>query len=156
MKEKIKQVLFSVVLVIVLSGSILFIKQDSVEASSSPDYVVVLDAGHDSSHAGAGSNGFREEYLCLRIAQYCKQELEQYNGVKVYMVRNGEGCPYGGMSIGNNVACNALRVQYAKSVDADLYISFHLNSGGSKYRGVSVYYPNSSYDTMDEKLRLRL
>lgn len=42
--------------------------------------VVVLDPGHDSSHTGASGHGVREEVATLKIAQYCKQELEQYGG----------------------------------------------------------------------------
>ena len=53
------------------------------------DYVVMLDPGHDATHAGAYKNGLREEVLTLKIAQYCKAELEQYKHVKVYMTRMG-------------------------------------------------------------------
>ena len=38
--------------------------------------VVALDPGHDSTHTGAGANGVREEVLTLKIAKYCKEELE--------------------------------------------------------------------------------
>lgn len=62
------------------------------------DYVVMLDPGHDATHAGANKNGLREEVLTLKIAQYCKAELEQYKHVKVYMTRSGSGCPLPGSS----------------------------------------------------------
>lgn len=69
--------------------------QEQVKASSIPKYVVVLDAGHDASHAGAQnrSNGYREEVLTYKIASYCKQELEKHDGVKVYMVRDSYCVP---------------------------------------------------------------
>ena len=49
--------------------------------------VVALDPGHDSSDAGARGNGLKEEELTLKIANYCKEELEQYDEVYVYMTR---------------------------------------------------------------------
>ncbi len=117
---------------------------EEVQAASFPDYVIVLDAGHDATHAGAQSAGYHEEVLTYKIASYCKQELEKFPGVKVYMVRDSYACPNGGSSVTSRV-CNSKRVEFSKNVKADLYISFHLNSAGSLARGVSVYYPNSNY-----------
>ena len=105
--------------------------------------VVVLDPGHDSTHAGAiGVNGLREEVLTLKIARYCKEELQQYSGVTVYMTRESEACPNPGTSSTND---NAKRVAYAKSVGANVYVSIHMNSGASRAHGAEVYYPNSNY-----------
>ena len=87
--------------------------------------VVVLDPGHDATHAGAiGVNGLREEVLTLKIARYCKEELQQYSGVTVYMTRESEACPNPGTSSTND---NARRVAYAKSVGANVYVSIHMN-----------------------------
>ena len=105
--------------------------------------VVVLDPGHDATHAGAiGVNGLREEVLTLKIARYCKEELQQYSGVTVYMTRESEACPNPGTSSTND---NAKRVAYAKSVGANVYVSIHMNSGASRAHGAEVYYPNSNY-----------
>ena len=105
--------------------------------------VVVLDPGHDATHAGAiGVNGLREEVLTLKIARYCKEELQQYSGVTVYMTRESEVCPNPGTSSTND---NAKRVAYAKSVGANVYVSIHMNSGASGAHGAEVYYPNSNY-----------
>ena len=105
--------------------------------------VVVLDPGHDATHAGAiGVNGLREEVLTLKIARYCKEELQQYSGVTVYMTRESEACPNPGTSPTND---NAKRVAYAKSVGANVYVSIHMNSGASRAHGAEVYYPNSNY-----------
>ena len=102
--------------------------------------VVVLDPGHDATHAGAiGVNGLREEVLTLKIARYCKEELQQYSGVTVYMTRESEACPNPGTSSAND---NAKRVAYAKSVGANVYVSIHMNSGASGAHGAEVYYPN--------------
>lgn len=116
----------------------------SVERSG--NIVVVLDPGHDNTHAGAQANGLKEETLNLKIAAYCKEELEQYQGVTVYMVRALDGsCPYPGTTSGQ---CNEQRVAYAQSVGADIYVSIHNNSSSStSAQGAEVYYPNSNYNS---------
>ena len=44
----------------------------------SNEIIVILDPGHDDTHAGAQANKLGEEDLNLKIAYYCKEELEQY------------------------------------------------------------------------------
>ena len=108
--------------------------------------VVVLDPGHDSSHTGASGHGVREEVATLKIAQYCKQELEQYGGVTVYMTRTSAACPYPetiGVSSGN-IKDIEKRVQWAASKGASSFVSFHLNSASAAAKGAEVYYPSSS------------
>lgn len=107
--------------------------------------IVVLDPGHDSVHAGARGNECKEEELVLKIAQYCKTELQKYSGVTVYMTRAGNACPNGGYAVDSGT-CNARRVEFAVSKKANVYVSFHLNaSTSSSPRGVGVYYPNNNY-----------
>lgn len=108
--------------------------------------VVVLDAGHDDTHAGASANGAREEQLTLKIAQYCRDELNTYGGVTVYMVRDSGTCPYSSSGWISSGTCNERRVAFAAGVGANIYVSFHLNaSASSNVNGVGVYYPNTSY-----------
>lgn len=108
--------------------------------------VIVLDPGHDDTHSGAHQNGVAEETLVLKIAQYCKAELETYGNVTVYMTRTSGACPNGGSSVTSGT-CNEKRVAFAQSVGADAYISFHLNSDPKgAASGVGVYYPNSNYN----------
>lgn len=105
---------------------------------------VVLDPGHDSTHAGASGNGYREETLNLKIALYCKEELETYDGVTVYMTRSTEACPAPGTT---SVQDNAKRVEYARNVGADAYVSIHLNSSTTNTaNGACVFYPNANYN----------
>ncbi|MCC8149910.1 MAG: N-acetylmuramoyl-L-alanine amidase, partial [Lachnospiraceae bacterium] len=118
----------------------------TLDASSDSGYVVVvLDPGHDDTHQGtSSSSGLKEADLTLKIAQYCKAELEKYEGVIVYMTRTSGTCPYPGTSSSDD---NYNRVQYAKSVGADVYVSIHLNSASSSSaNGAEVYYPNSNYN----------
>lgn len=114
-------------------------------STRSKNVTVVLDPGHDNTHAGARANGIKEEEANLKIALYCKEELEKYSGVKVYLTRNASGsCPYPGTTAGG---CNSNRVNYAKSVGADVYVSIHNNSAdASSAKGAMVFYPNSNYN----------
>ena len=50
----------------------------STQATRSGKIVVALDPGHDDRDAGASYYGLREEALTLKIANYCKEELEKY------------------------------------------------------------------------------
>ncbi len=109
--------------------------------------VVMLDPGHDDTHAGARANGLEEEDLTLKVAEYCKEYLEDtYSDVVVYMSRPGSACPYPGTSSGD---CNANRVDDAYRKKADVYVSLHFNStagSSTTATGAIVFYPNSNYD----------
>lgn len=128
---------------------------------SSGDLVIVLDPGHDKSHAGARGNGVKEEEVTLKIAQYCKAELEQYVGVKVYLSRSSASCPYPstvGKSSGNILDIKE-RVKKANSLGADVFISFHLNaSESSSPKGAEVYYhsKNTAGKNLAQKIQNEL
>lgn len=85
------------------------------------DVVVVLDPGHGGSDAGAWRtwNGrtYIEKEINLKIAQYTKQELETYEGVRVYMTRDTDVY----LTLDE-------RVDYAASVGATVLVSQHINS----------------------------
>ena len=105
--------------------------------------VIVLDPGHDTTHSGAGGHGLREEKLNLKIAQYCLEELSTYNNVEVHMTRYAESCPHTGATTAND---NLARVEFAESVNADVYVSLHLNAEDTgRAKGVEIFYPNTSY-----------
>ena len=104
---------------------------ENTEKTSKP-YVIVLDPGHGGYDGGANGNGVNEKDLTLKIAKYCKKYLEQQGNAKVYMTRNDD-----------TYVSLAGRVDYAASVNANLFVSIHLNSGGGY--GAEVYYPNSNY-----------
>ena len=103
---------------------------------SNGNIVVVLDPGHGGSDSGASGNGLMEKDLTLKIAQYAKQELEKYAGVTVYLTRTSDG--YVGLKD---------RATYAKSVNADIFVSLHINSNKSTSpNGAGIYYPNRNYN----------
>lgn len=105
------------------------------------DFVIVLDPGHDAAHVGSRGYGLKEEELNMKIALACKAQLEQYDGIKVYLTHNTLACPYPGSS---SRECLYARPDYAKSLGASLYVSLH-NNAGSDTSGHEVYYPNDHY-----------
>ena len=113
--------------------------------SSNGNVVVVLDPGHDATHGGTSGGGLKEAEVNLKIALACRDELQQYGGVEVYMTRDTASCPYPGTGSGDD---NANRVAYAASVGANVYVSIHCNYASStSAKGVEVYYPNSNYNS---------
>lgn len=102
--------------------------------------VVVIDAGHGGYDGGAEStfNGvtYSEKYMNLKIAQACRDELQKYYGVTVYMTRDDD-----------TFVKLEDRTAYAKSVGADVFVSIHNNSSESgAANGATVFYPNSNYN----------
>lgn len=97
--------------------------------------VVVLDAGHGGYDYGASENGLYEKALTLKLAKHCKEELEKYQGVKVYLTRSSD----------RYVSLDQ-RVEAASDWKADVFVSLHINSAPTaSAQGVEVFYPNSNY-----------
>ena len=101
--------------------------------------VIVLDPGHGGSDGGAvrtwGGRKYREKDLNLKIARYCREELEKYAGVEVYMTRQSD-----------TYVSLLERVELAAEAEADLFVSLHNNADyKASSRGACVFYPNSKY-----------
>ena len=111
------------------------IDEDSdIAAQSNEGVTICLDPGHGGNDSGAiGVNNVYEKNLTLKIAQYCKQELEKYD-CNVVMTRTGDTNP----SLED-------RANFAKSQGAQYLISIHLNSGSGYAVGAEVYYPNTNW-----------
>ena len=136
--ESGKLVSASTDIAVTLSETESAISTESLEGRTvrSRNKVVVLDPGHGGSDGGAAANGLVEKNLTLKIAQYCKEELEKYSGVTVYMTRSTD------VAVGLEE-----RVQKAKSWGADVFVSIHMNSASPAATGAEVWYPNSSYNS---------
>ena len=106
--------------------------------------VVVLDPGHDKTHSGADYFGVNEQQLTLKIAKYCKAELETYKNVEVYLTRETEACAWEKTDLST---CLINRTKFAEEKGADIFVSIHLNAdtGAGKAFGAEVYYPNPNY-----------
>ncbi|MCR4868864.1 MAG: N-acetylmuramoyl-L-alanine amidase [Lachnospiraceae bacterium] len=99
------------------------------------DVVLVFDAGHGGSDPGAIGNGHNEKDITLKLAKYAKNHMDSnYGNVTVYLSRSTD--TYVGLSA---------RTDYAKSVKADGFISFHMNSASSSAHGAEIWVPNNSY-----------
>ena len=136
------------------SNSISLFSRAAVQTRDSDDIVVALDPGHDNNDRGAQANGLKEEVLTLKIANYCKDELEKYAGVSVFMTRTTADCPY---DCSNSGECIQARVDSAKEAGADIFVSFHLNAvEAESVKGAEIIIPNNNWKpslgTTGEKL----
>lgn len=121
----------------------LFSRAAASQTKTSGEIVVALDPGHDYNDAGAQGYGLREEELTLKIANYCKEELEKYAGISVFMTRTSNTCPYNCTSASG---CIQARVNAAKSAGADIFVSFHLNAAdAASANGAEVIIPNKNW-----------
>lgn len=120
---------------VVPAGAASRVKGASPKGMSS--LIIVLDPGHGGSDGGAAHNGLVEKNLNLKIALYCKEELEKYSGVKVIMTRQTD-----------SYLDLAQRAQVAIDNRANVFVSLHINSNTSAGpNGANVYYPNNNYNS---------
>lgn len=112
---------------------------DEFSRAATGGMTICLDPGHGGSDSGANAFGQKESALTLKIANYCKEELEKYD-VNVVMTRTTD------TSLGNNAVDDLInRVMIAKKAGASYIISIHLNSAtNTSAKGAEVYYPNTS------------
>ena len=112
----------------------------SLSTSKSKGITVVLDPGHGGWDSGAvNNNGLVESNLTLKIALYCREELEKYNDVTVVMLRDSDTAL---TNEGSSKEELQKRCDVANEYGADFYISFHINDGGGA--GAEVWIPNDS------------
>lgn len=118
------------------------VSSHSTSRAVSKEKVVALDPGHDSQHVGARGNDVKEEVATLKIAKYCKAELETYDGVTVLMTRDTATCPFPTST--SNLDDIRKRVQWAVEKGANIFVSIHLNSATvTSAKGAEVYYAAS-------------
>lgn len=127
----------------------------SIGNTSGKEIVVVLDPGHGGTDSGAvrNINGgiYYERDIVLKIANYCKEELEKVGGYTVYMTRTDNISPLWNRE---------QRAELARQVNADALISFHINATGeditTAVTGSLVYRPNDNYNYTIAKAGLSL
>lgn len=92
--------------------------------------LVVIDAGHGGHDPGAVGIDFREKALALGLAQALRDELVRGGGVRVALTRGDD----------RFLALDE-RVEIARQLGADLFLSVHADSAGDKNEisGASVY-----------------
>lgn len=93
-------------------------------------FIVVIDAGHGGKDSGAiGSLRTKEKNINLAVAKTIKYELDKNKNLKVYLTRNSD------------IFIELYeRVNRARNLRADLFISIHSDSNpNKKARGLSIY-----------------
>lgn len=103
------------------AGAVPPVETEPDGASADDRLVVVIDPGHGGTGAngapeGGVYDGLLEKEMTLITAKAMKEELEKYEGVEVYLTREGD-----------QKLSLAERVNYAKSVDADFLFCLHYN-----------------------------
>lgn len=89
---------------------------NNAEIENDDSIVVVIDPGHGGENLGANYDGYIEKELTMATAMSMKEELEKYEGIKVYLTRENDV----DMSLDE-------RANYAKEKDADLFLCLHYN-----------------------------
>ncbi len=121
------------------------------EENTADHVIIVLDPGHDSEYCTRNHPdlGFNEQDLNLTIGLACRERLQAYDGVTVYMTREDGTCPdpesYGEF-------CIEKRTGFGTEMGADLFVSLHCNATtgvlGDGANGAEVYV--SSYPAYTE------
>lgn len=126
-----------------LAGALHFTAVDAGAASKKK--VVVLDPGHGGMETGAVYYGMMEKTLNLKIAKYCRAELNRYANVKVVLTRSTDRA----LSTKGTTPDLKARAKVSKKNKADLFVCLHNNAYGpgesTKTNGVRVYYQNNSF-----------
>ncbi|MEI7841988.1 MAG: N-acetylmuramoyl-L-alanine amidase [Gallionellaceae bacterium] len=92
--------------------------------------IVAVDAGHGGEDPGAhGRRGTREKHVTLAIARKLKAQIDDTPGMRAVLIRDGDYfIPLGG------------RVEKARKVHADLFVSIHADAFvKANARGSSVF-----------------
>lgn len=131
--------LFALVLLILNISIISYVKGENLDLIGK---VIYIDPGHGGIDPGATYKDIYEKDINLSIALKLKKELEN-NGAIVYLTRYDDI----DLSIStNNHKKSDLnnRVRAINNSNADLFISIHLNSYGSSWHGVQIFYDDNN------------
>lgn len=131
--------LFALVLLILNISIISYVKGENLDLIGK---VIYIDPGHGGIDPGATYKDIYEKDINLSIALKLKKELEN-NGAIVYLTRYDDI----DLSIStNNHKKSDLnnRVRAINNSTADLFISIHLNSYGTSWHGVQIFYDDNN------------
>lgn len=107
----------SVMLCAVMCACVLFYP---IPSDAAKNVVVVLDPGHGGESNGAAYHGIFEKDLDLLVAQMTGYYLTQFEGITVYLTREGDA----------DVTLED-RAKFARDVNADFFYSIHFNASDS-------------------------
>lgn len=99
-------------------------------AGDSANPLVVIDAGHGGHDPGAKGQGLQEKNLVLELARALRDELGREGTVRVALTREDD-----------RYLLHAERVEIARQLGADLFLSIHADSAGdySEVAGATIY-----------------
>ena len=116
---KIRKILFIIIF------SIIIFMTFSLKVSA---MTIVIDPGHGGKDSGSSYGDIVEKDVTMKIANYLKEYLNDYEGVKILMTHTGTT-----MSLED-------RADFARNNQADLLISIHINSSNASYKnGAEAY-----------------
>ncbi len=96
------------------------------------NYVIVIDPGHGGDNYGTTSNEyFKEKEITLKVANALVEELSKYDGVTVYLTREGD----------EDLSLTE-RAEFAEKKNADMLFSLHFNASENHTMfGTEVWIP---------------
>ena len=105
-------------------------KTARLQEKSKEKFIIVIDPGHGGIDVGAvGRNGTYEKNVVLALAKQLQISLNQRQGVKAFLTRNGD-----------YFVPLEKRVEITRDYGADFFISLHTDANFSRrVRGASVY-----------------
>ena len=117
--NKIKMILACMLVCLGLCGNCLEVLAEDGAAAldESSDIVVVLDPGHGGDDQGGQYEDYDEKDMTLIVAKAMEEELNKYEGIKVYLTRTNDRA----MTLQE-------RADYAQSVGADFLFCLHFNT----------------------------
>ncbi|MCM1049212.1 MAG: N-acetylmuramoyl-L-alanine amidase [Clostridiales bacterium] len=117
------------------------VKDNMAEAVENEIPVIFIDAGHGGSDEGCARDGIQEKVINLKIAKLVQAQLEEL-GYTVVMAREDD-----------TYIAKEDRVEAAKKVNADIYVSIHQNAAEvDNVSGIEVWYDGT--DTNRDSKRL--
>lgn len=115
--------------------------------------LVVIDPGHGGRDPGTVGNGYQEKTLVLQTALRLRDALRRC-GFDVIMTRETDTLPLPSGTIGEDLT---QRVRIANNANADLYVSWHIDSATSAdVNGVAVWIHPSVRGTRTETIAQRI
>lgn len=110
--------------------------------------VILLDPGHCKKHIGARGNGLKEEDVNLDIGKACRNYLNKYSDVTVYMTRTNSKCvkklKLGDCLTARNHLAKGNGVVVTNQIYTDGVKSYFFKKSGKRKNGW-VTYKNAKY-----------
>lgn len=147
-RKKVLAALLVLVVAVFLSGVLKeHIFKDKETFMPASEKTIIIDAGHGSPDGGAvGESGVLEKDLNLSVAIMLQKFFES-GGTNVLLTRSDDNGIYdvSGSIKNKKVSDIKNREEFIKSVDAEVFISIHMNKfPESKYSGPQVFYSKNN------------